>query len=74
MGLGTQDAGEAPAIGWERSSRNVNVDPSDPAYPGQAKYTPRRLAVYDAVVLGFKARLVWRWPTPRLVERYRRYL
>lgn len=50
------------------------MDPSDPAYPGQAHYTPRFLAVYDRFVLGFMARVVWRCPTPPLVECYRQHV
>ena len=48
------------------------MDPSDPAYAGQAEYTPWLLAIYDPWVLGFMARVVWRCPTPPVVERYHR--
>lgn len=47
------------------------MDPSDPAYPGLKDYGPALLAVYDWWVLGVMARLVWRSPTPPMVERYR---
>lgn len=47
------------------------MDPSDPAYKGQKDYGPVMLAVYDWWVLGVMARLVWRCPTPRIIERYR---
>jgi SAM-dependent methyltransferase len=50
------------------------MDPDDPAYRGQADYTPWLLAIYDPWVLGFMARLVWRCPTPPVVEHYRRLL
>jgi SAM-dependent methyltransferase len=50
------------------------MDPDDPAYAGQVDYTPRLLAIYDGIVLGFMARLVWRCPTPPVVDRYRRHL
>ena len=50
------------------------MDPDDPAYRGQADYTPRLLWVYDPFVLGFMARAVWRCPTPPVVDRYRRHL
>ena len=50
------------------------MDPDDPAYPGQAAYTPWFLAIYDAWVLGFMARAVWRCPTPPVVDRYRHHL
>jgi SAM-dependent methyltransferase len=32
------------------------------------------LAIYDSFVLGFMARVVWRSPTPAVVDRYRRHL
>ncbi len=32
------------------------------------------LAIYDPFVLGFMARVVWRCPTPPVLDRYRRYL
>ena len=47
------------------------MDPKDPAYRGQAGYTPFLLAVYDPFVLGFMARVVWRSPVAPVVERYR---
>lgn len=50
------------------------MDPDDPAYRGQAGYTPWLLAIYDPWVLGFMARVVWRCPTPPVVARYRRHL
>ena len=50
------------------------MDPSDPAYAGQAEYTRWLLAIYDPWVLGFMARAVWRSPTPPVVERYRRHV
>jgi SAM-dependent methyltransferase len=50
------------------------MDPDDPAYRGQAEYTPRLLAVYDWFVLGFMAQAVWRAPTADVVERYRRHM
>ncbi len=46
----------------------------DPAYRGQAGYTPRLLAIYDFLALKFMARLVWRCPTKPWVERYRQHL
>ncbi len=50
------------------------MDPDDPAYPGQAEYTPLLLAIYDSFVLGFMARAVWRCPTPPVVDRYRHHV
>ena len=47
------------------------MDPSDPAYKGQKDYGPALLAVYDWWVLGFMARMVWRSPTPQIIDRYR---
>ncbi len=50
------------------------MDRDDPAYKGQAGYNPFLLAIYDPFVLGFMARVVWRCPTPPVVERYRQHL
>jgi ubiquinone/menaquinone biosynthesis C-methylase UbiE len=50
------------------------MDRDDPAYRGQAGYNPFLLAIYDPFVLGFMARVVWRCPTPPVVERYRQHL
>ena len=50
------------------------MDHDDPAYQGQREYTPLFLKVYDPVILGFLAPVVWRCPAPRLVEGYRRHL
>src|SRR3546814_19098587 len=38
--------------------------------PGQAVYTPATLRIYDAVVLGFSNRFLWRCPTAELVGLY----
>ena len=50
------------------------MKPDDPAYAGQREYTPLFLRIYDPVILGFFTPVVWRCPTSRLVEGYRRYL
>ena len=50
------------------------MEPTDPAYAGQRHYTPRFLTIYDPLVLGFFAKLVWRCPTRRLVEQYTRHV
>jgi SAM-dependent methyltransferase len=50
------------------------MDPDDPAYRGQADYTPRMLAIYDPWVIGFMAPVVWRCPVLPVLERYRRHL
>jgi SAM-dependent methyltransferase len=50
------------------------MDRDDPAYRGQSEYTRSLLRVYDHVVLGFAARVVWRCPTARLVDGYRRHI
>jgi SAM-dependent methyltransferase len=50
------------------------MHPDDPAYLGQKEYTPAFLRVYDALVLGFFARFIWRCPTPLIVDHYRRHL
>jgi SAM-dependent methyltransferase len=50
------------------------MDRDDVAYKGQREYTPLFLKIYDPLILGFFAQVVWRCPTTRLVERYRRHL
>jgi 2-polyprenyl-3-methyl-5-hydroxy-6-metoxy-1,4-benzoquinol methylase len=41
---------------------------------GQAVYTKRTLAVYDFLVLGVSNRYIWRCPTRRLEEHYRKHV
>ena len=50
------------------------MDSTDPAHAGQRYYTPWFLKIYDPLVLGLYARVVWRCPTPRLVQQYTRHL
>ncbi len=50
------------------------MDRDDPAYKGQSEYTPLFLKIYDPVVLGVFTRVLWRCPTARLVEGYRRHV
>jgi SAM-dependent methyltransferase len=50
------------------------MERDDPAYGGQSEYTPFFLRIYDPVVLGLFTRVVWRCPTARLVEGYRRHV
>ncbi len=47
------------------------MDPGDPAYDGRKAYGPTLLSVYDWWGLGVMPRLVWRSPTPSIIERYR---
>jgi hypothetical protein len=45
--------------------------PSDPAYAGQAQYTPRFLAhVYDPLVVRFANRIGWRCPSSVILRHY----
>ena len=50
------------------------MERDDPAYAGQREYSPQFLKIYDPVILGFFTRVVWRCPTIRLVEPYRRFV
>lgn len=50
------------------------MDRDDPAYRGQRDYSPLMLRLYDPIVIGHVARIVWRVPTPLLIERYRRHI
>jgi len=47
------------------------MDRSDPAYRGQADYSPLLLKLYDPIVIGILARLFWRFPADRLPDEYR---
>ena len=51
-----------------------SVECDDPAYEGQREYTPLFLKIYDPLIVGFFTPVVWRCPTTRLVEGYRRHL
>ena len=50
------------------------MDPDDPAYRGQADYTPALLRLYDPIILGPIARYVWRCPASRLTKEYQRHV
>ena len=50
------------------------MERDDPAYKGQREYTPLFLRMYDPLIIGFFTPVVWRCPTSRLVEGYRRHL
>lgn len=65
---------ETPREGFVNSARKHALDPSDAAYPGQEVYSRGFLRIYDPVILGFYGNVVWRCPTSRLVEQYRRYV
>lgn len=47
------------------------MDRDDPAYRGQADYSPGFLRIYDGLVLGLFARFVWRMSTSDHVRLYR---
>uniref|UniRef100_A0A7C2P9H6 Methyltransferase domain-containing protein n=1 Tax=Schlesneria paludicola TaxID=360056 RepID=A0A7C2P9H6_9PLAN len=47
---------------------------ADQILAGQAVYTPWRLRAYNAVVLGFSNRWVWRCPTAKLLALYDRHV
>jgi len=49
------------------------MERDDPAYAGQREYTPLFLRIYDPLILGFLTPVLWRCPTTRLVEGYRRH-
>ncbi|MDJ0923275.1 MAG: methyltransferase domain-containing protein [Acidimicrobiia bacterium] len=50
------------------------MDPDDPAYRGQADYTPTLLRLYDPIILGPITRYVWRCRADRLTELYRQHV
>jgi ubiquinone/menaquinone biosynthesis C-methylase UbiE len=47
----------------------ASLSPTDPAFAGQAFYTPLGLKVY-ALAYGFNSTVLWRCPRERLVELY----
>jgi SAM-dependent methyltransferase len=47
------------------------MDRDDPAYPGQRDYGRLLLALYDPIVIGVVAKVVWRFPDEPLVDLYR---
>jgi SAM-dependent methyltransferase len=47
------------------------MDRSDPAYRGQADYSPLLLRLYDPIVIGVLSRVLWRFPPKRLPDLYR---
>src|SRR5436190_12738350 len=50
------------------------MDRDDPAFRGQSDYTRSLLRLYDPIVLGIVAKGVWRCPTARLEDGYRRHI
>jgi SAM-dependent methyltransferase len=50
--------------------RTSVIAEADPAYAGQAAYTPSFLRIYDTIVLRISNRWLWRCPTAELVSHY----
>jgi SAM-dependent methyltransferase len=50
------------------------MDRDDPAYEGQREYTPLFLKIYDPLILGVFAPVIWRCPASRLAGGYRRHV
>lgn len=50
------------------------MNEDDPAYRGQADYTPALLRLYDPIILGPISRFVWRCPADIMAERYRQHI
>ena len=50
------------------------MDREDAAYAGQREYTPLFLKIYDPLILGLFAPVVWRCPATRFGEGYQRHL
>jgi hypothetical protein len=50
------------------------VDRDDPAYKGQADYSPLLLRLYDPIVIGFVSWFVWRVPADSILDAYRRLI
>jgi SAM-dependent methyltransferase len=59
------------ARGRHLSAMSQILLPDDPAYAGQAQYTPRFLAhVYDPLVVRFANRIGWRCPSSVILRHY----
>jgi hypothetical protein len=52
------------------AAQNGRLAPRDDAWAGQAVYSARTLRLYDALVLGFSNRFLWRCPTAALLALY----
>lgn len=52
------------------AAQNGTLAPRDDAWAGQAVYSARTLRLYDALVLGFSNRFLWRCPTAALLALY----
>lgn len=52
------------------ASRPIVIEKDDPAYAGQAAYTPAMLRSYDTLVVGLSNRAVWRCPSEEMVAAY----
>ena len=50
------------------------MDRNDPAYKGQADYTPTLLRLYDPLVLGPILRYVWRVRREDMIDQYREHI
>jgi Methyltransferase domain len=50
------------------------MDPNDPAYKGQADYSPLLLRVYDPIVIGFVSWFVWHCPADPILDGYRQHI
>lgn len=51
----------------------MSASPGEAA-AGHAIYTKRVLGIYDVLVLGLSNRLIWKCPTPRLLDHYNRHV
>lgn len=50
------------------------MDRDDPAYKGQADYSPLLLKLYDPIVIGFVSWFVWNCPGDPILENYRQHI
>jgi SAM-dependent methyltransferase len=48
-------------------------DPDDPAYAGQAAYTPAMLRIYDVMVVRLANSIAWRCPARRILDHYQQH-
>jgi SAM-dependent methyltransferase len=70
----TYHDGRAAALAAMSTETAQRLPKSDPAYAGQADYTPGFLRVYDPLVLGVANRHVWRCPTDDVLRMYEQHV
>ncbi len=56
------------------TEHRMALTPDNPAWAGQASYTPAMLKLYDFGVIGLSNRFIWRCPSKRMLSLYDRHV